>query len=97
MAEDERSFSCMKVKNIALVLSLAAFAIGFSDAQENMWFYSGRPIGAILFMIFMVFTALDKVTAEYDQEHQTLSSSSTAEQVKTKENRAPALTMASSH
>ena len=87
----------MKIKNVALVLSLVAFAVGFSDAQENIWFYAGRPVGAILFAIFMVFAALEKVTAEYDQEHEPLSSSKTAEQVKTKETRAPALTMASTH
>ncbi len=87
----------MKLKNLALVLSLVAFAVGFTDAQENVWFYAARPVGAILFMFFMVFTALEKVTAEYDQEHPQLSSSKTAEQVKTKETRAPALTMASTH
>jgi hypothetical protein len=87
----------MKFRNIALILSLVAFAIGFSDASDNILVLSGRPVGAILFMIFMVFTTLEKVTAEYDREHLTLSSSNTAEQVKTKETRAPALATATSH
>lgn len=86
----------MKFQNIALTLSLIAFAIGFSDAQDNIWFYAGRPVGAILFAVYMVFAALEKVTAEYDREQNKLSSSSTAEQVN-KETRAPALAMASSH
>lgn len=60
----------MKLKNILLTLSLVAFAIGFSDFQENMFFWSGRPVGAILFGLYMIFMVLEKPSALFDQQEE---------------------------
>jgi hypothetical protein len=55
---------------IFLVSSAIAFAIGLSDLAENRFFYMGRPVGAILFVLFMIFQFLQKETALYDAEEQ---------------------------
>ena len=52
----------MNVKNIALVTSLAGFAVGFSDLQENIFFWMGRPVGAIAFIVFLTFALLESET-----------------------------------
>ena len=58
----------MKTKNILLTLSLAAFAIGFSDLQENMLFWAGRPVGALLFGMYLIMLVLEDATALYDKQ-----------------------------
>jgi hypothetical protein len=58
----------MKIKNILLALSLATFAIGFSDLQENLFFWMGRPVGALLFGIYMIFIVLEDATNLYDRQ-----------------------------
>lgn len=55
------------IKNIALAVSLLAFAIGFTDADESL-FYLGRPVGSILFAVFMIFTVLEKETDLLDEQ-----------------------------
>ena len=60
-----------KVKNIALATSLIAFAIGFSDGGESTFWYMGRPVGAILFAVFMIFTVLEKESLLLDEQRRT--------------------------
>ncbi len=59
----------MKTKNIFLTLSLAAFAIGFSDAGDSIFWDTARPIGAILFMLFMIFNLLENESALLDEQN----------------------------
>jgi hypothetical protein len=91
------------IKNIAFTLSLVAFAIGFSDGGESMFWYMGRPVGAILFGIFMIFMVLEKESLLLDEqrlsEKKELDNSkqSASHKRSNKENCAPALTTAASH
>ena len=55
---------------IFLTVAIVAFVIGFSALAENMFFYMGRPVGAISFVLFMIFRFLQKETALYDQDQQ---------------------------
>lgn len=59
----------MKLKNIFLTIGLIAFAIGFSDMGESVFWYLSRPVGAILFMLFMILNLLEKETALFDQQN----------------------------
>ena len=93
-----------KAKNIALAISLIAFAIGFSDFRENMFFWMGRPVGAIAFIIFFIFALLEKEYALLDEQERTkfaalniqTDSIPTAKQ-SNQETYPPALTAATSH
>lgn len=59
----------MTTKNrIFLTAAVIAFAIGMSDLAENIFFYMGRPVGAILFIVFMISQFLQKEVALYDKE-----------------------------
>jgi hypothetical protein len=58
----------MKLKNICLAISIIGFAIGFSDARENIFFYLGRPVGAVFFILFFIFMLLENEAAKFDQE-----------------------------
>ena len=49
---------------ILLATSLTAFALGFTGI---LWCL-GKPVGAICFGLFMIFTMLEKETALYDEE-----------------------------
>jgi hypothetical protein len=53
-----------KTTKILLVISLTAFALGFTGV---LWAL-GRPVGAICFGLFMISKVLEKETALYDQE-----------------------------
>ena len=53
---------------IFLTVAIVAFVIGSSELAENMFFYMGRPVGAIFFVLFMIFQFLDKETALYDEQ-----------------------------
>lgn len=92
----------MKTKNILLTLSLAAFAIGFSDLHENMIFWSGRPVGAILFVLYMIFLVLEEPSALFDQQEKEKlaringAKNSAQSEKQDREASAPALTMAPS-
>ena len=55
---------------IFLIVAIVAFAIGSSEPAENIFFYMGRPVGAIFFVLFMIFQFLQKETALYDQLHE---------------------------
>lgn len=57
----------MKLKNIFLVLSLIAFAVGFNSG-DSIYLGVGLPVGAILFCLFMIFTALEKESALLDEQ-----------------------------
>lgn len=59
----------MKLKNIFLTTALIAFAVGFSDVGESVFWYLSRPVGAILFMLFMIFTLLEKEAALFDDQN----------------------------
>ena len=59
----------MKPKLIFLILSLVEFAIGFSNARPNVFFYLGLPIGAILFGLFLIAQVLEKESALYDEQN----------------------------
>ena len=61
----------IKTKKIALTLSLIAFAIGFSDAGESTFWYMGRPVGAILFAVYMIFMVLEKESLLLDKQRST--------------------------
>ena len=56
---------------IFLTVAIVAFAIGASELGDNMFFYMGRPVGAIFFVLFMIFQFLQKETALYNQQHAT--------------------------
>lgn len=58
----------MKVKYIALTVSLLSFALGFSDLQENMFFELMRPVGAIAFIVFFIFAILGREFSILDQQ-----------------------------
>ncbi len=53
----------MRIKTILLTVSLVAFAIGFSDGGESTFWYMGRPLGAVFFILFFILTLLER---EYD-------------------------------
>lgn len=55
---------------IFLALSIIAFAIGCADFAENILVYMGRPVGAIFFVLFMIFQFLKQPTALYDEEQE---------------------------
>jgi hypothetical protein len=94
-----------KIKNIALTISLISFAVGFSGGGESMFWYMGRPVGAILFAVFMIFKVLEKETALLDEQQRaakreiekSFSDTSVPHKRPTKEHCAPALTKAISH
>ena len=56
---------------IFLWLSVVSFALGASELADNRLVYIGRPVGAILFVLFMIFQFLKNETALYDQEQET--------------------------
>ena len=60
---------------IFLTVAIVAFVIGSSELGENMFFYMGRPVGAIFFVLFMIFQFLQKETALYDQQQQVVNAS----------------------
>lgn len=59
----------MKTKNIFLTISLLAFAIGFSSVGESIYWDMCLPVGAIFFMLFMIFNLLEKEAALLDQQN----------------------------
>jgi len=63
---------------IFLTVAIVAFVIGSSELGENMFFYMGRPLGAIFFVLFMIFQFLQKETALYDQQQQVVNASAPA-------------------
>jgi hypothetical protein len=95
----------MKIKNIALTISSIGFAIGFSDAGESTFWYMGRPIGAIFFIVFFIFMLLEKEYAILDEQNRATelerqefdAVKAAPERISHKEDCAPALTEAPSH
>ena len=93
----------MKVKNIALTISILGFVIGFSDLQENILFWLGRPVGAIAFIVYFIYMVLEREYAVLDQQNREEKREIEAVTKKpsskssNKENCAPALTTATSH
>ncbi|MBA4147856.1 MAG: hypothetical protein H0X66_07040 [Verrucomicrobia bacterium] len=81
----------MKLRNTLLVISLIGFAVGFSDIQDNMLFWLGRPIGAIFAIVYFLFVFLEKPFAGYDAEQLRPVSNAPAK-TSHKEKRNPALT-----
>lgn len=60
---------------IFLTVAIVAFVIGSSELAENMFFYMGRPVGAIFFVLFMIFQFLQKETALYDEQQKAANAS----------------------
>lgn len=84
----------MSIKNIALAISIFGFVIGFSEIQENMFFWLGKPVGAIAFILYFICMVLEKEYAIMDTQTGAQEKSSGVIQ---KETCAPALTKAHSH
>jgi len=55
---------------IFLTVAIVTFAIGASELGDNIFFYMGRPVGAIFFVLFMIFQFLQKETALYNEQHE---------------------------
>jgi hypothetical protein len=94
----------MKPKYIFLTLSLIELAIGFSNAQQNAFFYLGLPVGVILFGLFLIATVFEKESALYDEQRRAAEQARNAGATRTKPSSMrrkvksdPALTMAHSH
>jgi uncharacterized membrane protein YtjA (UPF0391 family) len=66
---ESESANMSKWKYTFLTVSLIALAVGFSGAQANAIFYLGRPVGAILFGLFLVTQVLEKEWALYDKQN----------------------------
>ena len=91
-----------QAKYLALTISILGFVIGFSDLQENIYFWLGRPVGAICFGIFFIFTVLEKEFALFDEEQAKVPDLADANRSKNtacsrKESSTSALTTANSH
>jgi hypothetical protein len=56
-------------KYIFLALALVEFAIGFSDLRPTTFFYLGRPLGAILFGLFLIAQMLERESALLDEQN----------------------------
>lgn len=59
----------MKTKTILLITSLIAFAVGFSDIGNSILSEMGRPVGAILLGLALIFAILEKETALLDEQN----------------------------
>ena len=59
----------MKPKYIFLTLSLVELTIGLSNARQNVFFYLGFPVGAILFGLFLIAQVMEKESALYDEQN----------------------------
>jgi hypothetical protein len=57
-----------KLPKIFLFLAVVSFAFGASELADNWLFYTGRPVGAIFFVLFMIFQFLKNETALYDEQ-----------------------------
>ncbi len=55
---------------IFLTVAIVTFVIGASELGDNIFFYMGRPVGAIFFVLFMIFQFLQKETALYNKQHE---------------------------
>ena len=58
-----------KLKYILLALSIIEMGIGFSNAQANMFFYLGAPLGVVFFGLFLITTIFEKEFALSDGQH----------------------------
>jgi hypothetical protein len=55
---------------IFLAAAVIFFVIGMLDLAENAFFYLGKPLAAIFFILFMMFQFLQKEVALYDREQE---------------------------
>jgi len=58
----------LKWKYIFLTVSLTGFAAGFSGMQPAILSDMGRPVGAILFGLFLIAQVLEKESALLDKQ-----------------------------
>jgi hypothetical protein len=88
-----------KLKYVFLSLSAVEFAIGFSNARPNAFFYLGLPLGAILFILFLISQFLEKESALYDEQNRAtdLVRQSSVRASRPKENVRPGFQTAHSH
>ena len=61
----------LKWKYVFLSLSVLEFAIGFSHARPVVLVDLGLPLGAILFILFLISQLLEKESALYDEQNRT--------------------------
>jgi hypothetical protein len=54
------------LKKILFACSMISFVIGFNDLGKAPQWDLGRPLGAVLFILFLIVTLLEKETALYD-------------------------------
>ncbi len=57
-----------KWKYFLLGAALMELAIGLSNARPNLFFYMGLPLGAILFILFLLCLIFEKESALYDEQ-----------------------------
>ena len=55
---------------IFLALAVIEFVIGSTELAENNFFYLGRPLGAIFFILFMIFRFTNKEVQLYNQDQE---------------------------
>ena len=60
----------MKTKTILLIISLIAFAAGFSAGADSIFLQLGLPLGAILLGLSLIFGILEKESALLDQQNE---------------------------
>jgi len=72
----------MKPKYIFLTLSLIELTIGLSNARQNIFFYLGLPVGAILFGLFLIAQVMEKESALYDEQNRTTALTSKSREVR---------------
>lgn len=58
-----------RTKKAALTISIAGIALGLSGLQENIFFWMSLPVGAIFFIVFMIFMFLEKEYALLDEQN----------------------------
>lgn len=95
----------LKSKYIFLTISLAGFAIGFGNVHPTVLSDMGRPVGAILFGLFLIAQVLEKESLLLDEQLAAERAQRPQEPNKNLSNRcdlqegltAPALTTARSH
>jgi hypothetical protein len=59
-------------KRVFLGLSLLEFAIGFSNARPNVFFYLGLPLGAIFFILYLICQLFEKELAFDDEQNRAM-------------------------
>jgi hypothetical protein len=59
----------LKAKHVFLGLALLELAISFSNVRPNVLSCLGLPLGAALFMLFLIFHVMEKASALLDAQN----------------------------